>query len=120
MKGILAGVMLVFLSSQWAFASDDFVVWGSGGRDCATFAKDYKEQPDLAETFLRTWIMGYLSGLNEMSKQRGGDMRNLKLFDLDVAVSRIKVFCDEHPLLYFNGQFDKIYDALPVVPSAAR
>ena len=119
MKAVLAGAALVFLSGHLALASDDFVVWGSGGQDCATFAKDYKEQPVLADTFLRTWVMGYLSGLNEMSKQ-SGDWKNLKAFDLDAAVSRIKKYCDQHPLLYFNEQFDAMYKDLPVIPRAAR
>jgi hypothetical protein len=114
MKAIFAGTALALLSSQLAFATDDFVIWGSGSQDCATFAKDYKKEPVMADTFLRTWIMGYLSGLNQSSKQNG-DWKNLKVFDLDAAVSRIKKYCDQHPLLYFNEQFDAMYKELPRV-----
>jgi hypothetical protein len=112
----MACAVLVF-QADLALASDDIVVLGSGGRDCATFAKGYKKEPDFEETLLRTWITGYLSGRNEMSRQSGGDWKNLKVFDLDSAVSRIKVFCDQHPLLHFHLQLAPMYDALPsVVP----
>jgi hypothetical protein len=58
--------------------------------------------------------MGYVSGLNESRKGSGG-WKNLKAFDLDKAVARIKIYCDKHPLLYFNLQVDEMFEALPEV-----
>jgi hypothetical protein len=115
---VLIALLVSSAAQQCALAADDIVVWGSGGRDCATFTKGYKKEPDLEELLLTTWITGYLSGLNMMTRYKGGDMKNLKVFDMERAVSRIKVFCDQHPLLYFSGQLHDMFDALPSIKGA--
>jgi hypothetical protein len=121
MKTVAVLIALLVSAPQCALAGDlasvpEVVIRGVGAADCATFAKNYKERPDDEYMLLITWITGYLSGLNMNSSHR----KNLKSFNIDRAVDRIKVFCDQHPLLYFGEQLDAMWNDLPSIKDTAH
>ncbi|MGD2081941.1 MAG: hypothetical protein PVF91_03190 [Chromatiales bacterium] len=102
--------LAVLVVSTGATAADRPVLWGMGAHPCTDYLQAYAKRdapqdPGAAEYLgFRDWLGGFVSGL---SLATGEDV--IRGLELDVAMDRIAVQCEERPAAdFFNAAADLI------------
>jgi hypothetical protein len=92
---------------------------GPGAFTCGKFANEYLRNPVLTEGVYFTWAQGFMSAMNMVNASEGGDGRKF-YHDLEgpfeTQKSKLRAYCNAHPLSYFVDAEMDLLGSLPVKP----
>ena len=96
-----------------AYAEEERAIVGLGTFSCAEFAKDYRDNPETADGFYRTWVQGFLSGQNAKALIEDTPRRNIPSpADIGKAIRHL---CDNRPLAPVFLIANEFYKTLPLL-----
>jgi len=87
---------------------------GAGALTCAIFVQQYKADPSFTEAFYFSWAMGYMTASNIARPDRRFAVVNS--VSADVMKSRLRDYCDAHPLKRYVDGVEDLYFSLPQAP----
>jgi hypothetical protein len=76
----------------------------------------YRDDPKFIEAHTTDWALGFLSGLNMNALMKEEETRNLKTFSVQGMESRLRRYCDQHPLGNYLDAVMTLYQSMDVVP----
>lgn len=85
---------------------------GAGTNTCAEFSRSYAASPDRAEALYFSWAEGYMTALNTASLRNGPTSQNLDI-SVEIMESRVRAYCDAHPLDYYSDAVFNLFKGLP-------
>lgn len=90
-----------------------FAGMGMGTATCAEYAQEYRKAPKQIEMLFFSWAQGYLSGINTGHIADHKPTADLASISTDDQESRIRSYCDQHPLLTYAQAVLVLYYSLP-------
>lgn len=113
----LASIVLLMMSVNAGLAQQEKGYgMGIGMDSCAEFAKNYRNNPTFWETAYFTWVQGFMSGLNILQHVTNKTPRDLNGLSLSDQKYRLRMFCDQRPLVTVAQAAVDIFQALPEAP----
>ena len=112
---LIAVVLASLLAATPALTKEKpaMVVVGIGAVGCQQFAEWYRGNPARIEAMAFTWAQGFMSAINW---ERGtGHLKNLSSLSEDVQRSKLRSYCDRHPLGNVLDAVWELYNDMPLV-----
>ena len=95
MRAWILGIIVALFVGSAAQAAPIFV--GAGTATCSTFFKMKKENPELTDLTLDSWLKGYLSGVNSVLGAMGQKVYDLSGLKGDQALDFMHSYCVRNP-----------------------
>lgn len=89
---------------------------GAGSISCAEYGKEYQRDPAETNNLFFSWAQGFWSGMNVAQSGANKKMRNLAGLTISDQLDRLRLFCDQRPLLPFAAAAKITYEDFPLLP----
>ena len=108
--------MLSLIGIEEGAAQSTITMSGAGMSTCAEFARYYRKDPDLFESYYFAWAQGYMTGLNVAMLVAKKPMQDVEAWPVSKQRLHIRTFCDQRPLATFVEAAKSLFEALPKRP----
>lgn len=120
MRLYLSFLVLIAVMGRPVTAAETGQGYGLGMHSCAEFARAYAANPTVTEDLYFTWAQGFMSGMNLMAIAMRLPFRNIDGNGMAIHKSRIRSYCDAHPLAPYAAAVSTVYESFPPMRGSSR
>jgi hypothetical protein len=120
MRRVLVVIGAVFGVSTGSAVAGEVYQMGPGAGTCGLYAQQYQADPANTESFYFTWAQGFISGMNTLSLSAGGPIVDMDATPIEAQRSRIRAYCNAHPLSDYDAAVFDLYASLAKVTPAHK
>lgn len=114
---LLFAALLIGAEASQAAERSTGPMSGAGTDSCADFAARYSRNPGLVEAAYFSWAQGFMAGINVV---KAPNFRDVNAVPIEEQKTRLRRYCDQHPLAdYWEAVID-LYGSLPWPSAAAK